>query len=487
MEEVIARKGFTMPFVVAYAQAAEHVSKNSPQRAAKMFATLGTGAPVDSRRSRISHIGQIHLGGPPAIDAAKRAINSGSPELTNAAIAARARSSDTELVSAAIALLPKLDADTQAIMIEAVASRREPSIKDAIKWALAHEKAEVRIAGLRATGKQGDADFVPELIKALESADEAKVAAASLTQIHGEKANAAVIDALPGTPPAVRMVLLRSLPPRRAVAAIPQILEQAKENDPGVAGAAMDTLAILGRASEIGPLVAIMGNAKDEGVRKSAEAALIAIGSRAPEKKSDPILAALAGAKSVETRCGLIRVLGGIADEKALDAVKEALRDGEPAVRDCALRTLAAWPNTAATPALLSAARLTDANNLRRAIAIRGALRQMAGEVANQATPNDQLVDWFARAESMVRGPEEKRLLVSGLANLRHGETMKMIARYLEDDEVRAEAAQAAVEIAKHQASSDQDAARKLLERVISTTSDAGVKKSAQEALSTMK
>ena len=163
-----------------------------------------------------------------------------------------------------------------------------------------------------------------------------------------------------------------------------------------------------------------------------------------PATRADAALAALKSTSAVPAKCSLLRVLGGIGNAKALAAVRAALTDRQSEVKDAAVRTLADWPNPAALDALLAIFRTTDSQT-HRVLVLRGAVRLLdAGEqtVAERLRTHTELL----RA---AKRPDDKRLVLAGLANVADPAALAAIEPLLAAGDVRAEAELAYLKVAR--------------------------------------
>ena len=105
-------------------------------------------------------------------------------------------------------------------------------------------------------------------------------------------------------------------------------------------------------------------------------------------------------------------MLGAVATPEALAAVRSSLTHADATVRDAAFRTLADWPETTALPALLEVIRATS-DDTQRTLALRGAVRLLA--LGGQ--PLAQIVKTYGELLGLARRVEDRKLVLSGLAN----------------------------------------------------------------------
>ncbi|HOX38058.1 MAG TPA: PmoA family protein [Candidatus Brocadiia bacterium] len=125
-----------------------------------------------------------------------------------------------------------------------------------------------RIGGFEGLVRSGDAAALPNLIESLKSDDPLLLRAASdfAARIAGADATTALCDALPGLPPDAQCVLLGALAGRGDKTAVPSVVLAAQNTDAQtVRIAAIRALGSLGDATTVGPLAKIAAGGGDAG------------------------------------------------------------------------------------------------------------------------------------------------------------------------------------------------------------------------------
>jgi len=146
---------------------------------------------------------------------------------------------------------------------------------------------------------------------------------------------------------------------------------------------------------------------------------------------------------SVPARCVLLRVLNVVGTANALEAVRSALQSPEPGVRDTAVRVLASWPDASALATLLEINR-TAPDDTHRFLALRGCVRLL--DLSGQ--PVAQTVKTYGELLSRTERSDDRRVILSGLANVRDPAALKLAESLLADSRVEAEAEVAMLNIA---------------------------------------
>jgi len=422
--------------------------------------------------------GRIAVGAQNEFNAAVAAIRGNDPMLAQTAIAAIMRRQDTWMMSRLSGEQDGFSPEMIVVIFDAFGTRAktENEKEIAIGFAVQSEQFEetaINSAAARMMGRLGDSSASTRLLRWLITANErgrekvAQAARDALAQLPSDAGTdqqiaAVMTDAKSAT---LQHTLIKLLVARRATGVTPVILQQAQHSNPVVVQAAIEAVGILGANDALPSVLDLMRTTKDEYIRVATEQAATAIASRNPDlaKRANLIISAFREEKAPAARASLVRVLGSVGGAAALEVLRGALGDSETAVRDAALRSLAGWQEVSAVPALLEVAKQGDEKDVRRAIALRGALRQLGDAAAKSKGPAGvEVVDGFASAAALVKSADEKRLLLSGVSQLRDAKAVGIVEKYLGDAEVSAEAKLAAAKVAENVEAIDPAAAKRL-------------------------
>jgi len=346
------------------------------------------------------------------------------------------------------AVLPRLAPDTQSLMLDALADRGDAAARPAAVAAAKSADEAVRIAAIQALAALGDASTVPLLVGLLLSEDkpEADAARNSLHRLRGAGVNQAILKGMAGAEPALRVALIKSLGARRADEAVPALLKSAADPDQDVQREAFNALRSLAGAKALASLVELLLGAKDGSARGAAERAIVVICGK--EKGEDarlaPVLAALPKASGVG-KAALLRIAGKFGGGKALAAVRAALSDPDPKVQDAAIRSLASWPDAAPAGDLLQLVK-AGKSLTHKVLAMQGYVRALSLPGNRPAT---DVLKKFEEAMALAPRVEEKKLILSAMADIRHPAALKTLKSYLADKALAAEAKVAADKITK--------------------------------------
>lgn len=381
--------------------------------------------------------------------------------------------------------LPKKSPAEQVLLIGALADRSDPAALPAITELSKSEDSEVRKAALHAFGKLGDTSYVGFLVQAAaesNNSEEKGAAMNSLSQLPGDGVDDAIVKVMQNSQVSMRSELIQVLYDRNAAGAVPALLTEAKNSDSKIRRAAFKALSRLADEKDLPSLVKLLVQMQDESSRRDAERAAVAVSRKiiGDERCADSVLAELSAEERVPVKCSLLRVLGGIANRKALETVVSASKETEPAVRDTAVRALVKWPNAAAAEVLLDIYLQTD-NRTYRLLALRGFVRLLA--LPAQDRPAKNTLEMCRRAMSHADSIAEKKLVLSGLANVSDAEALIMVQSFLQNEEIRAEAAISTIKIAGAIAQTDPGKAEIAMNKLLVGLQDDNLRRQAEDVL----
>ncbi len=352
----------------------------------------------------------------------------------------------------------------------------------AIVRAEEHADPRVRIAAIKALGVLGDASCVPPLVKACQGdVEQSSVAGASLRLVKGEGVEAAIVGAAKTADPGLRITLIRVLADRRCAEASCFLLGDAGSDHGGVRRAAWEALGKVGGERDLPAAIRLLVDLKADNARAVVERAVSQVVQQIadPSRRADALVAAFDAAQSPAARCSLLRVLRTVADEKSYQAVAAALRSSDPQVSDTAVRVLADWPDRRAESTLRDVVKNSTIEP-HRVLALRGYVRLLG---LDHERPAQQIARLYAEALGRARRPEEKRLVLAGLAGVAHPDALKTALACVDDAGVRSEACLATVSIARATARSNRATAKSALQKILSVAEDQNLRAEARAAL----
>jgi len=374
----------------------------------------------------------------------------GKNKITRAVAIARIATLKGDGISARFAAeLPELPAAAQVMLINALVGRNDPSARPAIVKATEHENAAVRTAAIKALGSLGDAACAELLCNKIvggKTEPEKQAAQSSLRALSAKGADDVLIKRMGTARGDLRIHLINILVDRKAAPAADALLAQAAVKDPKVASAALKGLGRIASPEDLPAILKLLVEVEDDATRREAELAAVSVSRRIakPTAQADDVLAALKTASTTPAKRSLLTVLGGVGNDKAFDAIKGALGDKAPEIKDAAVRALTAWPDAKATEPLLEIFSATG-NKTHRTLALRGLVRILSldGQDAEDA------MAVYKKLLGNISQPADLKLVLSGLGALDEPAALKIIEPYLSNKGVRKEANAAYQRVAK--------------------------------------
>jgi HEAT repeat protein len=354
---------------------------------------------------------------------------------------------DAEAIHTLLRELPRLPVQTRIQVLAALADRPDPAVSKAILAAAEDPNKALRSAALRLVGKvEGTQEVVLRLLEAASrrrDEDQAAVREA-LARLRGGMVDPALTASCTHARLPVRREAMLALGDRGVSAAIPDILKGLNDPDTSARIAAWNALGRLADEDKFETLLSRFLRVTNAQERLVAERAMEAVTRRVTqvERAVEALAQAWLGATK-ENRLSLLAWWGALGGPKALGHVRDAIADSDPEVQNAAVRTLADWPEASALPMLEQLAGRARDENQRR-VALRGFIR-LVGLPATRAM--DETVKLYAQAMSLARGPEDKKLVLAGIAVLAHPEALKLAEACLAEPALAQEAAKAAEQI----------------------------------------
>lgn len=421
---------------------------------------------------------RILAGGEGGVPLLVEQLQSGDPGRVEIALLAARKLPGRKVSSALAAELPGLDPVVQVLVIKALLDREDPSVLGVIERLAESENADVRREALRALGRMGEASSVAILLKAAGTpGPDSQIALAGLRTIHTEDIEQRMVAGMTAAEGPRKADLIDIIAARQFKTACPFLLAEASSANESVATASLKALADLAGPHDLPALLELLAGARNSRVRNQAETTVAAVAVKGPDPsaQSGDVVERLQSADG-ETRLALLRVLGRIGDERALAALRDALDSNSQAVRDTAIRALAACPNPRARDTLLDICD-TAGNDTHRILALRGYVRLL--DLDDRISPRKKAA-LYAQAMSRATAAGEKKQVLAALARVSHPEALTVVTDCLDDAAVRQEAILAALSIAQRTAGAAPDQARLMALKISELTPSPQIKAQAQ-------
>ncbi|HEY3857181.1 MAG TPA: HEAT repeat domain-containing protein [Verrucomicrobiae bacterium] len=393
----------------------------------------------------------------------------------------------SDAVTRALAdLLPKTQAAVQIALLRFLAQRGDASVLQSVATLADSSDASVRLAAITALGDLGDGTVALLLARKAAGSIGADRAAArqSLLDLRHGSVTHTLVGAVADADSKVRLELLRAIGNRGDMSAVPDLIGFARNDDDSIRAASCQALASLAGVAQIPNLIQLVVDAKSDDARNEAAEALGVVSQRAQATAGHAAASALAAAiqnSPVEARVTLLPICAGLNEPAARDAVRAAMKDSEPRVRDAAIRAACDTHDPEMLPDLIQLAREGDGNKFRPQ-AIGGCVRLMTQEEKANFSTDEKIRVFKQIADSHLDAAEE-RMILSGLAGIADERAMALALPLVDDAAVRPEAARAVTQIAGAICGSNQEEASAALKKVLAAAPDEDAQKAANAIL----
>jgi HEAT repeat protein len=387
-------------------------------------------------------------------------------------------------------LLPSLTPDVQVALLDGLTQSSNPSAVDLARPSIASTNAEVRLAAIRCLGSLGDTSAIPLLARSAASASGPERAAAqdALVRLHGRGINDGLFAQLRTADPETRAEVARALGQRGDTNAIPALLDSAHGESDSVRPSVLQALGFLARQPHVGAMVQLVVDARTDETRSEAAEALNSVLQRLLSGRGHvdctPLTQAI-GNSTPESRVALLGLCGGLKDPQIRDALRSSVRDSNPQVRAAAIRAMCDTTDSDLLQDLLTIAR-TDTDEKLRTLAIGACVRLLTQEETVKI-PNAARVEALKGILASPLDVPQKRLVLSGLAEIPDVESLTLAESLLDDAAVQPEAIRAVMKIATTVPAAQAEPAREALNHILRLPIDDDMRKTATAALIKMK
>jgi HEAT repeat protein/type 1 glutamine amidotransferase len=393
----------------------------------------------------------------------------------------------TEATQAVVAELPNLSVAGQVQLLSALADRGDPIALPAVVTAAKAPDEAVRIAALKTLASLGNTSTAILLAQtaAVTKGTERQTARESLYRLSNSMVDRTIVEYISQADPKVKVELIRSIGQRNIREALQTLLKTTQDPDINVRLESIKVLRDIAEPTHLPALVNILINTKSEAELREAEKTVVSIARKSVGENAatTAVLDVIDSVKDIKVRCALLRTLGGVGDSRALGVLRTALKDGNGEVQTAATRALSDWPNAEPIADLLKVAQTSD-NETHRVLALRGYVR-LIGLDSNRSAK--ETIKMYSQAMKLAANADEKKMVLSALANIKEIESLKMAAAYLDNEALQEEAGAAVVKIAESTLKSNPDKTKAVLEKVLKTTKSNSLREQAQELINKIK
>lgn len=349
-----------------------------------------------------------------------------------------------QVADALVKELETAPTDRAALLIYALADRKELADAPAILQAAVDGDKPIQLAAMKLLARVDDADNVDALLQAAadEDVEVADAATRALADMNGDQINAHLGELLPRAK-GKQLVVLLNLVGKRRLQAADALNGALAQEDAAIRAAALTALGETVGPEQLDLLVKQCLTPRDSADAPTAWRALKAASIRMPDR--DACAATLAAAMSDASpaaQAQLVEILGAVGGPTALKSIAAAMKEGDDKVLDAGTRTLGQWMELDAGPVLLDLAKTTPAEKY-QVRALRAYIR-----IARQFRMADETrAEMCAQALEAASRPEEQQLVFAVLERYPNESSLGVAKAAAERAELKAEATRVAAAI----------------------------------------
>ena len=348
--------------------------------------------------------------------------------------------------NALAAEMTKATPERAALIIQAMADRKETVVMASVLEAAGSGPKPVRLSAIGALARVGDASCLSVLLTAAVDADTdlSLAAKATLADLPGEKVDSQIV-ALLAKAQGKSYPLLIELVGKRRIEATAMLLKALDHSDAMVRSVALKALGETVALKQLSVLITQVITPKHAEDAPVAQLALKTASVRMPDRDAcaTELSTALDRAPGA-TKTTLLEILNDVGGAKALKTLAASAKSNDPQLQDAGSRLLGKWNGLEAAPVLLDLAKTAPEEKFQLR-----ALRGYIGLARKFAMPDEQRAEMCRTAFDMSRLPADQKQVLDVLKLHPSIETLKLAIKLMQIPELKNDATQATLVIAQ--------------------------------------
>lgn len=340
----------------------------------------------------------------------------------------------------------KLQPEAKVLLADAMTARRDKRFKTFALEMTKDDNEAVKLAGYRTLGPLGDASVLPILMEKIrEGGDLGETVRDSLSRLNFDGADKMLLDAYEKTTDnGTKVDLLKIFNRRKGTIAVPAFESGLNSPDEAIRRDSIRSLEDIGQQSSIPVLVDRYFAEEKKDFRDAIEKAIVQIECRYSDESGRGKAICTEIAKRNETeQAQLIPVLGKIGGKEVGEFVLEQYRNGKPAVKEAAFRSLCNWTDASVAEELYKVAMSNDS---KASTAARAYIRIVT---LNEHGRNDkEKLAYVEKAMSVSKTDDDRRFLLTRLDPSRCIEVFRFAMKYIDNPELEQAACKSVVDMA---------------------------------------
>jgi HEAT repeat protein len=311
------------------------------------------------------------------------------------------------------------------------------------------------------------------------SGDEQEAARESLYSLDAPNTDQTVLSSIMQVEPEPRLELIMSIDDRRILTGTEILLETAQNPNARTRVESVRVLANVADPNYLSQMLELLADARNATERAEIENGIVAIALRKPadSNRAQEVLNRYDATQNTDTRASLIQILGNIGAEESLVTIQNAIESNNSDIKVAAIRALSAWPNSEPASDLLQVVQNTNSNT-QKILALRGYVQLLSFDSESAG-----IVEKYQQAMDLAPNVNERRAVLSGLADVKSLAALELAANYLENSSLKNEAEVAVVQISQDIYDEYPEQTNDILEQVIRSTQNESLTEEAKEVL----
>jgi HEAT repeat protein len=401
-----------------------------------------------------------------AVEIVRTAMKSDNPKVRSVSVKAARNAPTKDAMRVLTEMLGELDPYSQKQVLGLIADRGDLSCVKPVKAVLKSEDESVRLAAIDTLTQIGGDEAAEALLQIAVAGEGAakKAAYNDLAVMVGPRVEEMIKAQAASGDVSSRVAAIGLLGERRTPGAVESLLGYAGDDDGPISAAAFKALAAVADSSDIQTLAGLLAKTKSSEARQNAVATLRSVLAKAQDKDAAArVIIDQMETSGAEVKLALLTTLNALGGATALKTVAEAAQSSDEALHEAGIRTLSDWPDYEAAQILLGIASRPQTSLTHHVLAIRGATRLIK---AGTTAPLDDRTELCFHAFDHARRDEEKKQAISAMGSVPDKRVAARLLDLAKDENMKAEASLAAVELAGNMAMTDRQAAGDLAQKI---------------------
>ncbi len=335
----------------------------------------------------------------------------------------------------------KVQPEQKAEIITMLGKKGDLSVAEFIKKQFGDKNSNVSEAAIAAyaklKGKEAISDLTALLAKGVQPAYIAKILA-SLVDEKGLAPIAAILDSAPQNSKNEIITLIGAKSGKQY---FDQLFKYTDSTDPLIQTAAYGAMIHTSSPKDIDRLLKLLYASEDCDKIKNVQEAIVNAASQI-NGKNEQVAPLIAQMEKVSKKGRILEILPRLGGQTALKAVTGFISSSDTGEADAAFNALINWKDHTASAALFEISKNSHGEKLS------GAITGFVGQIKGSKLPDDQKLLQYRKIFGYATDRKEKELILSSIGRVKTFLSLTTAASYLDNSELKGEAAQAVMAIA---------------------------------------